>query len=112
MQERSLQDKIIKYINSKDIYCFKTITNNRRGIPDIIVCYNGIFISIEVKSDNGKLSMLQMLELQKIKKAGGFYLLATNFDLFVSDFNFIINCIDMNRVTVFKSNPGVYGEYI
>lgn len=109
--ESSLQQQVIKYINSKDIYYFKTITNNRRGIPDIIVCYKGYFISLELKSNKGKLSMLQKLELQRIKKAGGFYLLVMDLPTFISDFNYIISCIDMNRI-VNINNGGYFYECI
>lgn len=109
--ESSLQQQVIKYINSKDIYCFKTVTNNRRGIPDIIVCYKGQFISLELKSSKGKLSMLQKLELQRIKNAGGFYLLVIDLPTFISDFNYIINCIDMNRISNIRKDYYYY-EYM
>lgn len=92
--ERSIQQEILKYLNTLDCYKFKTIICNRNGIPDIIVCYRSYFIAIEVKSEKGKLSRLQELESIDIKKAGGFYIIARNLLDFQNDFGIIINKIN------------------
>ena len=41
------------------------------GIPDIIICYKGRFIALEVKTATGKTSVLQAITLRKIQQAGG-----------------------------------------
>ena len=41
------------------------------GIPDIIVCYKGKFLAFEVKTEKGKLSKLQEITIEKIRKANG-----------------------------------------
>jgi Holliday junction resolvase len=41
------------------------------GVPDIIVCYNGKFVAFEVKTETGKLTMLQESTLRKINAAKG-----------------------------------------
>ena len=41
------------------------------GIPDIICCYKGRFLGLEVKLPSGKLSQLQKRALDKIDAAGG-----------------------------------------
>jgi len=41
------------------------------GIPDIIVCLNGKFVAFEVKTETGKLTMLQESTLRKINAAKG-----------------------------------------
>lgn len=43
----------------------------RKGIPDIIGCYKGYFVALEVKSDIGKLTPWQEAELNAIKCADG-----------------------------------------
>lgn len=51
----------------------KTITTNKSGCPDLLVCYKSIFVGIEVKAP-GKiynLTELQKAQLEKIKEAGG-----------------------------------------
>ena len=41
------------------------------GIPDIICCYRGKFVAFEVKTEQGRLSKLQEITLERIQQAGG-----------------------------------------
>jgi len=41
------------------------------GIPDIIVCYRGRFLGLEVKQPGNRLSRLQEIALERIRAAGG-----------------------------------------
>jgi hypothetical protein len=41
------------------------------GIPDLIVCYKGRFVSFEVKTATGKVSVLQQVTINRIRAAGG-----------------------------------------
>jgi hypothetical protein len=43
----------------------------KAGCPDDLMCWQGIFIAIEVKSLEGDLSALQKLALKEIQAAGG-----------------------------------------
>jgi hypothetical protein len=43
----------------------------QNGIPDLIVCYHGRFVALEVKGPEGKLSALQSVTIRKIINAGG-----------------------------------------
>lgn len=55
-------------------YCyFVTVCGNEHqsGVPDILVCYKGVFIGLEVKGPNGSLRMGQRIRLRKIQKAKG-----------------------------------------
>lgn len=70
--EAKTQTKIIEYLNVlPETWLVKTITTNKPGTPDIIVCHKGMFIGIEVKSETGKLSRLQKYRLKEIRDAGG-----------------------------------------
>jgi hypothetical protein len=42
-----------------------------RGIPDILICYKGLFIAAELKVGKNKLTELQQFTLDKITNAGG-----------------------------------------
>lgn len=44
---------------------------SHKGIPDLLLCYKGLFIGIEVKTEKGKTSKLQEIELKKIEDANG-----------------------------------------
>lgn len=62
----------------------------RSGIPDLLICCNGIFLGVELKAEDGRLSELQAWNIDKINQANGFA-----FVLFPRDFEefkaFIIN---------------------
>lgn len=74
MSEANFQKKIIKYLESIDAYVFKHNASaiSKAGVPDIICCYRGLFMGIEVKKDNkSKPTELQKYNLNKINKCGG-----------------------------------------
>ncbi len=42
----------------------------RRGLPDILACYEGRLIAVEVKTGRGRLSPHQQAELDRLREAG------------------------------------------
>lgn len=81
--ESKVQSEIIKWLKSIGAYSIKIMKGNRDGQPDIICCFEGRFIGIEVKKEawpNWKPSELQKLELNKINNSGGFGFCANNLD--------------------------------
>jgi Holliday junction resolvase len=54
-------------------YYFSPATGGygRSGVPDIVACYNGRFIAIEVKAGDNQPTALQQRELAMIQKRGG-----------------------------------------
>jgi len=73
MTEQQLQKKILDYLDSLGAWTVKTISVNKRGVPDILCCYDGQFYGIEVKRP-GKLSTLteiQKYQIRMIVGAGG-----------------------------------------
>lgn len=75
--EKAFENKVKKWLKEHDAWYVKTWSNGvqRAGIPDLIICWKGRFIGLELKAENGKASPLQMHELLKIKEAGGVALL-------------------------------------
>ena len=55
-----------------------------KGSRDIKCCINGRFVAIEVKFGADRQSEVQKEYEQKVKRAGGIYLIVRNFDEFVS----------------------------
>ena len=43
----------------------------KSGIPDLILCVNGIFISVELKAPNGRPSELQKMNTARINQSNG-----------------------------------------
>ena len=74
MLEKNITNKILKYLKSLDkCFCFKEHGGSygSSGIPDIICCYHGHFIGFEVKTDRGRTTALQEVQLRNINRAGG-----------------------------------------
>ena len=81
MKEQGIQKKILNMLE-KDFgaYVVKVQVASKSGVPDIICCCRGIFIGIEVKKEEtkGDTSPLQEYNLRKIKRAGGYAMVATS----------------------------------
>lgn len=78
MREKLIENQIKKYLKEKKIWYFKVWGGGYQtaGIPDIIACYKGRFIAIEVKNEKGKTTALQELNLELIKINGGIPIVA------------------------------------
>ena len=73
--EKQFENKIKKYLKDHGAYFLKYWAGaqfTKSGVPDILACVNGYFVGIEVKAQNGKPSELQLYNIQRIRKAGGF----------------------------------------
>ena len=80
MTEAKIQAQILKTLREAGAYTFKTIVSSAGGVPDVIACYRGMFIAIEVKSVKGKASELQKVNLEWIRQAGGIAIVARSAD--------------------------------
>ena len=73
--EKSYENKIKRYLKTLPKCWFFKVRGNmfqKAGVPDIIGVLNGRFIAIEVKSEVGKPSELQLATIKLIKRAGGY----------------------------------------
>ncbi|MGN0907942.1 MAG: VRR-NUC domain-containing protein [Bullifex sp.] len=72
-EEKLFESKVKKLLTDRGAWVLKTWGGGfqRSGVPDLLVCYKGKFFGVELKSDKGKTSPLQELELKMINKAGG-----------------------------------------
>lgn len=74
MKEKAIQNKIVQYLKQQpNTWFFKTHGGMYQvaGIPDIILCYNGHFVALEIKRQGEKPTKLQEKVLRDIKGAGG-----------------------------------------
>ncbi len=89
LTEKPFENKVKKWLESQGIYCAgkpenqKTVPDigwffkvwgggyQKSGIPDLIICVNGIFISCEVKGDDGRPSELQKKNTAAINQSNG-----------------------------------------
>ena len=72
-EEKKFETKIKRMLNLHGAWYVKYFANRntKSGIPDILACVNGEFLAIEVKSDSGHPTKLQLHNVEKIRKAGG-----------------------------------------
>jgi hypothetical protein len=84
----------------------------KSGIPDILICANGIFIGCELKASDGKASELQIHNVKAINQSGGFgiILYPEKFELFKSliELTFKVGTFDMKPRLVEDINEGVF----
>lgn len=74
MKENVFSRKVTEYLQSKG-----GIVNNQTGgifskvgVSDLLVCYNGYFIALELKTGNYQPDPLQITYLQEVRCAGGY----------------------------------------
>jgi hypothetical protein len=53
----------------------------KQGASDDILCWLGFFIAVEVKSDVGELSPMQLKNLRDVQKAGGVAAVVKGYDV-------------------------------
>lgn len=87
-REQDIQSAICQWLSYKRIFhyrnntgAFKTerggfIRYGTPGSPDIVCCYKGRFIAIEVKSKAGRQSPSQLQFQENLENAGGYYFIA------------------------------------
>jgi hypothetical protein len=81
-QEALLTKSIRQLLNSVGVFHYKAWGGpmSAPGVPDIIGCFKGRFIGIEVKSQKGVVSEYQKHFLQRIIDAGGIAIIARSLD--------------------------------
>ena len=75
MLERDVVTAIKRYLASldSDVFFWKEHGGpyGTSGVPDIICCYKGSFLGLEVKLPTGRLTELQKRAINRINRAGG-----------------------------------------
>ena len=71
--EAKVKAAVVKLLKKHNIYYFFPATHGfgRSGVPDIICCFNSLFLAIECKAGKNKPTALQEKEMQKIRATGG-----------------------------------------
>ena len=87
--EQVIQSEIIKYLKSIGAYIIKVSAATKAGIPDVIICYKGKFLAIEVKKPETKnnVSALQKANISMIEAAGGIAAVAWSKDMVIEFIN-------------------------
>lgn len=110
--EKLFEKKVEKFLHSIGIYQAGTPSHRMKevqigwftkiwgggyqksGIPDLICCINGFFVSIELKASNGRPSELQKMNTARINQSNGIgiILYPEGFEKFKELMKGVINC--------------------
>ena len=71
--EKRVKEKVVRVLKEESVYYFFPATHGygRSGVPDIIICVNGLFLAIECKAGGGKVTPLQASEIEAIRRNNG-----------------------------------------
>lgn len=101
MKESQFSKEVTTYLESKG-----AIVNNQTGgmfskvgVSDLLVCYKGYFIALELKVANYQPDSLQISYLQKVRDAGGFGLILRDT---IQELMGLLACIDNNIERQYK----------
>lgn len=75
MRESTFQDRIIRKLKKLPNCWYVKVWGGgfqRAGIPDLLVCYKGYFIGIELKNEVGQATEIQKYNITSIQNAGGY----------------------------------------
>jgi len=71
--EGKVKAKVVRILKDEGVYYFFPATGGygRSGVPDIVCCVNGHFFAVECKAGKNKPTLLQVNEIESIRRAGG-----------------------------------------
>lgn len=76
--ETRIQRHIQKFLNLNKILNWRNSDTTHSGMPDLMACYKGFLIGLEVKTEKGKPTELQKRKIQSIIDAGGYGIFPTS----------------------------------
>ena len=101
MKEAQFSREVTQYLESKG-----AIVNNQTGsmfskvgVSDLLVCYKGFFIALELKTGRYTADPLQISYLQNVREAGGFVLIVRDN---IHDLMGLLHCIHNNIERQYK----------
>lgn len=110
--EKLFENRVKKWLHSVGIYAAGTPSNQmsatqcgwfmkvwgggmqKSGIPDLLMCVNGVFVAVELKGESGKPSELQRMNTARINQSNGIgiILYPDGFDGFKKIIQGVIDC--------------------
>lgn len=122
--EKQFEKKVERFLHSVGIYQAGTPTDKmeaaqtgwftkiwgggyqKSGIPDLMLCVNGFFVSVELKAPNGKPSDLQKMNTARINQSNGIgiILFPDGFEEFKKMMKGVIQCeVHIPELNVLKN---------
>ena len=98
-EEKRFEERVKSLLKDRGAWVLKTWSGGyqRAGVPDLLVCYKGRFLGIELKAERGRVSSLQQVELRDIRQSGGIGIILRPSHLV--DFENLLDSIDREEHT-------------
>lgn len=68
MRERDIEKVLVREVRRNGGEAYKWVSPGNDGVPDRIVILHGEVIFVELKSETGRLSAVQKLQIEKLQK--------------------------------------------
>ena len=81
-KESKLEQEVEKFMQSKGIWQLARFQaqSNQNGLPDRLYLYKGYLLGLELKTDEGSPTQLQLKKIDAINKNGGIGLIIRNLE--------------------------------
>lgn len=91
-KESKLEEEVERFMQRKGIWQLARYQaqSNQNGLPDRLYLYKGYLLGLELKTDEGKPTDLQLKKLEEINKNGGIGLIVRD----IATVEQLIGCID------------------
>ena len=70
MRERDIERTLVREVRRAGGEAYKWVSPGNDGVPDRIVILGGEVIFVELKSETGRLSAVQKLQIDRLRKLG------------------------------------------
>ena len=71
MRERDIEKRLVREVRKNGGEAYKWTSPGKDGVPDrIVVLPGGVLIFVELKADDGVLSPVQRIQIERLRKLG------------------------------------------
>lgn len=101
-EESLLEEKVNKFMKEKRIWKLARFQaqSNQNGLPDRLYLYKGLLLGLELKTDKGSPTGLQLRKLKEINDNGGIGVIIRS----IEDLEVLISRIDNTDDKIFLGN--------
>lgn len=96
--EGKVKAQMLKLLKQRNAWVLPTLAGTaKKGVPDVLICYGGYFIGLEIKRPKGgKITRIQKLNLDHITQQGGLGVCASSVEFLQR----VLDQIDQNKSLV------------
>ena len=70
MLERSVEAGLVEKVKRRGGLCYKLVSPGCSGVPDRMIIYKGRVVFVELKQTRGRLSPIQQVTIEKMRRHG------------------------------------------